>query len=448
MTLTFYGGVKEVTGANYLLESAGVKILVDCGMIQGGNYAERQNFEPFPYDPKGIKAVLVTHAHIDHTGRLPKLVKDGFRGEVLSTLPTREFAKHLLEDSVDILSREAKKHGREPFCEPETLGILANLWQGVGYGEEIAIGPFRIIFRNAGHILGSAFIEMEAEGKKIIFSGDLGNSPAPLIKPLEYASGADYCLIESTYGGRAHEGVDKMRDDLEDVVEDTVRAGGVLLIPAFAMERTQSLLHHLDGLIGEGRIPEVPVFLDSPLAIRLTTVYQSFGEYLSEETREFLKKDKTLFDFPYLKKTSKTEESKAISRVPPPKIIIAGSGMSQGGRILYHERDYLSDPKSTILFVGYQVKGSLGRRILDGEKQVRILGEEVPVRAKVVVIHGYSAHADQGQLLEWLSPMRQGLKKVFVVQGEEEQSTLLAQKIEDELAISAHLPSLGERVVL
>ena len=448
MNLTFYGGAKEVTGANYLVESGGVKILVDCGMMQGGNYAERQNFEPFPYNPKEISAVFVTHAHIDHTGRLPKLVKDGFRGEIFSTPPTREFARYLLEDSVDILSREAKKHGQEPFCEPETLGVLMNLWKGVEYGEEAVVGPFKIVFRNAGHILGSAFIEVAAENKKIIFSGDLGNSPAPLIKPLEYPGEADYCLIESTYGGRVHERVDKMKDDLEDVVEDTVKAGGTLLVPAFAMERTQSLLHHLDGLMGEGRIPRVPVFLDSPLAIRITDVYQKFGEYLNEETKEFLKKDKTLFDFPYLKKTLRTEDSRAISKVPPPKIIIAGSGMSQGGRILHHEKEYLSDPKSMILFVGYQVKGSLGRRILDGEKQVKIFGEEVLVRAKAVAISGYSAHADQSQLLEWLYPMRLGLKKVFVVQGEEEQAAALAQKIEDELAVSAELPSSGESLVL
>ncbi len=454
MRLTFHGGAKEVTGANYLLELGDTKILVDCGMMQGSNYAERQNFEPFPYDPKTVSAVFVTHAHIDHTGRLPKLVKDGFRGEVFSTPPTREFAEHLLEDSVDILSREAKKHNREPFCRPETLGVLKGLWKGVKYGEEITVGPFKIIFHNAGHILGSSFIEIKApstnsgQETKIIFSGDLGNMPSPLIKPVEYIDNADYCLIESTYGGRLHERVDKLRDDLEDIVENTVKAGGTLMIPAFAMERTQALLYHLDSLMGEGRIPRVPVFLDSPLAIRLTGVYQQFGDYFNKETREFLKKDKSLFDFPSLKRTLRTEDSKKISRVPPPKIIIAGSGMSQGGRIIHHEKEYLPDPKSIILFVGYQVKGSLGRRIIDGEKMVKILREDVPVRAKPVTIHGYSAHADQRQLLDWLSPMRQGLKKVFVVQGEEDQSTPLARKIEDELAVSAEIPSLGETVIL
>ena len=448
MKLTFHGGAREVTGANYLLESGSTKILIDCGMMQGSNYAERQNFEPFPYSPKEIEAVLVTHAHIDHTGRLPKLVKDGFEGNIFSTPPTREFARHLLEDSVDILSREAKHHGREPFCRPETLEVMMNLWKAVKYKEKLNIGPFEIIFHNSGHILGAAFIEVRTEGKTIIFSGDLGNMPSPLIKPLEYFEKADYCLVESTYGGRLHERIDKLRDDLEDIVEDTVRMGGVLMIPAFAMERTQTLLFHLDSLMGEGRIPKVPVYLDSPLAIRLTNVYKEFGDYFNEETQGFLKKDKSLFDFPSLTRTLKTEESRKISRVPAPKIIIAGSGMSQGGRIIHHEKEYLPDPKSQILFVGYQVKGSLGRRIMDGEKTVRIMGEEVPVRAKPVVIQGYSAHADQKQILDWLSPMRDTLKKVFVVQGEEDQSQPLADKIEDELAVSAEIPVSGQESVI
>lgn len=437
-----------MTGANYLLESGSAKILIDCGLMQGSNYAERQNFEPFPYDPKEISAVFITHAHIDHTGRLPKLVGEGFKGRVYSTAPTREFARHLLEDSIDILGREAKKCDAESFCNEGNVKKLMEVWEGLDYHAEVSVGPFTAKFYDAGHILGSSFVEISEGGKKIVFSGDLGNSPAPLLKPTEQIHEADYCVVESTYGGRVHERVQKLRDDLEDIVEDTVKAGGTLMIPAFAMERTQTLLHHLDSLMGEGRVPRVPVFLDSPLAIRLTDVYRQFEEYLNEEAREFLRKDRTLFDFPSLKKTLSTEESKNILRVPPPKIVIAGSGMSQGGRILHHEKAYLPDPKSMILFVGYQVRGSLGRRILDGEKSVRIFGEEVPVRAKTRAIHGYSAHADQNQLLDWLSPMRHHLKKVFVVQGEEDQSAPLAVKIEDELAVSADTPSASETRVL
>ena len=442
-----------MTGSNYLLESNGKKILIDCGLMQGSNYAERQNFEPFPYNPKAIDAVFITHAHIDHTGRLPKLVSDGFNGKVYSTKPTREFATHLLKDSVDILSREARRHKRKPFCTKGSVEKLINLWEGVQYHKKVEVGPFAVEFHNAGHILGSAFIEVFAENKRIVFSGDLGNSPAPLIKPRENLKEADYCLIESTYGNRVHERVEKIKEDLEDMIEDTVKSGGTLMIPAFAMERTQALLHHIDSLMTEGRIPKIPIFLDSPLAIRLTSVYKGFKNELNKEAQKFLEKDESLFDFPTLKRTLRTEESKKIKGVPPPKVIIAGSGMSQGGRIIYHERDYLPDPKSTILFVGFQVKGSLGRRILDGKKlgkpfSVKILRRDVPVKARAVEIGGYSAHADQPQLLDWLRDARFSLKNVFVVQGEKDQAEPLAQKIIDELALDAELPSPGERVVL
>lgn len=453
MKLTFHGGARRVTGANYLLESEGEKILIDCGLMQGSDYAERRNFEPFPYDPKSIGAVFITHAHIDHTGRLPKLVKDGFRGTVFSTLPTMEFAEHLLEDSVDILTREAKKHEREAFCDKDTLKILKELWKGMEYYKAFEHGPFKITFHNAGHILGSSFIEIEAEGKTIVFSGDLGNSPAPLIPKRENLKKADYCLIESTYGARVHERLDQIQDDLEDIIEDTAKAGGTLMIPAFAMERTQTLLFHINQLIEEGRVPDIPIFLDSPLAIRLTNFYEKFKSELNKETKEFIEKGNKLFNFPRLKKTMKTEESKAILKVPPPKVIIAGSGMSQGGRIIHHEKNYLPDPNSAILFVGYQVEGSLGRRILDGKKEgkpfsVKILRKQVPVKAQAKAIGGYSAHADQPQLLEWLQEARFSLKKVFVVQGEEDQSRPFAQKVRDELAVEAVVPSEGEEVVL
>lgn len=443
-----------MTGANYFLESKGKKILVDCGLIQGSNYAERKNFDPFPYNPKEISAVFITHAHIDHTGRLPKLVKDGFSGEVYSTPPTKEFARHLLEDSVDILSREAKKHKQEPFCNQENVEKLMELWNGVDYHQEIKIGPFNILFYDAGHILGSAFIKIEAEGKSIFFSGDLGNSPAPLIRPREpLLEDAEFCLIETTYGNRIHEPQEEVQGALEDIIEDTFRTGGVLMIPAFAMERTQALLFHINELIAEKRVPEVPIFLDSPLAIRITEVYSKFTDYLNEETAGFIKEGNRLFDFPHLKKTISTDSSRAIKKIPPPKVIIAGSGMSQGGRIIYHEKDYLPDPKNTILFVGYQVEGSLGRRILEGKKEgkpfsVKILGEEVPVRASVKVIGGYSAHADQPQLLDWLRPARFSLKKVFAVQGEKDQASAFVQKVMDELAVNAVLPKEGEMVEL
>lgn len=447
MKLTFYGGAKMVTGANYLLESGGQKILIDCGLHQGNRFCEKLNFEVFPYDPKEISAVFITHAHVDHTGLLPKLVKNGFKGKVYSTPPTKDFTELLLLDSEHILMEDAEHLGVSPLYGVREIEELMARWEGVDYHNPINLEKFKIMFYNAGHILGSSFIKIESEGKKIIFSGDLGNSPAPIIGEREkMADDIDYCLIESTYGDRIHEDRPKRKELLEDIIEDAVKAGGVLMIPAFAMERTQELLFELNELAESGRIPRIPVFLDSPLAIKLTEVYKKHENYFNSEVRELIKTGDAIFNFPGLKKTLTTDESKMINDVPPPKIIIAGSGMSTAGRILHHEKRYLSDPKSTLLIVGYQGQGSLGRKILDGEKIVKIYKEEVAVNCRIVSIGGYSAHADQPQLLEWLKPMRHSLKKIFVVQGEESAMKIFSQKLKDELAISAEIPDLSTTI--
>lgn len=448
MKITFYGGTGEVTGSNYLVESGGVKILVDCGLHQGSRYAERENFERFPYDPEEIAAVFITHSHLDHIGRLPPLVRAGFKGKIYSTDATKDFAQLMLIDSEHILSKEAEREHRPPLYAAEDIARTGAQWEGIRYHEPVAVGPFTAEFYDAGHILGSAIIKIEAEGKTVVFSGDLGNSPAPIIRPTEMIPTADYCLIESTYGDRIHEGVDRRKEQLEDVVEDAVRAGGTLMIPTFAMERTQELLYHLHQLFEEKRVPRVPVFIDSPLAIKLTAVYKKYEKDFNPETRHIAGSGEDILNFPGLRFTLTTDQSKEINGVPSPKIVIAGSGMSNGGRILHHEARYLPDPKSTILFVGYQAKGSLGREIMDGAREVRIFGETVPVRCKKADIPGYSAHADQPHLLAWLSAMRHSLKKVFVMQGEAQASEALAHKIVDELAVMAEVPKYGETVVL
>ncbi|MDP2705610.1 MAG: MBL fold metallo-hydrolase [bacterium] len=451
MKLTFHGGVGMVTGANYLLESGDQKILVDCGLFQGSNVFEELNFKPFPYDPKEITAVFITHSHIDHIGRLPKLYKDGFRGPVFSTAPAKDFAEFLLSDSEHILQEESDSKNLPDIYGKEEINGIMNLWQAVEYRQPFKIGAFEIEYYDAGHVLGSGSIMISAEGKKIIFSGDLGNVPAPLIKGTDYPQIADYALMETTYGNRIHEQSAQRKNLLEDLIEETAKKNGVLMIPAFALERTQELLFELNELIENGRVPSMPVFVDSPLAIKLTSVYQKYSgdaKYFNHEAINLVKNGDQIFNFPGLRMTLTSEQSKEINSVPGPKIVIAGAGMSNGGRILHHELRYLSDPKSAILFIGYQAEGSLGRRILDGNPTVRIMGQEVAVRCKIRVIDGYSAHADQPQLLKWLETMRFSLRKVFLVQGEKKEIDPLQAKIRDELAIETEAPSLGQTVVI
>ncbi len=448
MRLTFCGGAGEVTGSNYLLESGGTKILVDCGLAQGSRYANEENFQPFAYKPEEIEAVCVTHAHIDHVGRIPPLMKAGFRGTVYSTAPTRDFAEILLLDSEHILRHVASELQKVALYTSEDVATVMEMWKGLGYHKPVSIGPFVIEFFDAGHILGSAFIKITAEGKSIVFSGDLGNIPAPLIKETEPLPAVNYVNIESTYGGRVHDSPATRKDQLEEAIVKTVQRGGVLMIPAFAMERTQDLLYHLDQLVREGRIPRVPIYMDSPLAIKLTTIYKKYENYFDAEAKEKLMAGDNLFEFTGLHYALTPEESKEINSVPPPKIIIAGSGMSNGGRILHHERRYLPDPKNCLLIVGYQAAGTLGRQIMDGAKVAHMFGEEIPVRCEVRAIHSYSAHADQPLLLKWLAPRAKTLKEIFVVQGEPDQSAALKEKIESDLGGHAVIPKLGESVEL
>ncbi|MBI2462894.1 MAG: MBL fold metallo-hydrolase [Candidatus Spechtbacteria bacterium] len=455
-TLTFYGGARSVTGSNYLIETEKTKIVIDCGLIQGGKHAEDQNTLPFAYDPKQVTVVLITHAHIDHTGRLPKLFKDGFRGEVISTNPTKDLIKIMLEDSQDLLEAEARRENSIPLYSKEDVQDVVEHCRGVDYNEEFLINnDIRVRFRDAGHILGSAIIEVwvkneKGEEKKIAFSGDLGNPSAVLIRPTENIEGVDYAIIESAYGNRRHEEAGERKNMLEDTIEDTITKGGVLMIPSFAVERTQELLYELNLLIENHRIPSVPIFIDSPMAIDALKIYAKYPQYYNQEAMHLIAKGDKLFDFPRLQFTYTSDESKKINEVLAPKIIIAGSGMSTGGRILHHEIRYLSDPNSTLLIIGYQVAGSLGRRLLDGADEVKILGQDVTVRARIKAIGGYSAHADQDGLYSWINEMNKmgHLNKVFVVQGEEAAALALSQLLRDNLGVDAVAPTAGESFVI
>jgi len=445
--IAFYGGARSVTGANYLLKIDDVKILVDCGMFQGSRYSEDLNYEKFPHDPAEVGFVFITHSHTDHAGRLPKLYKEGFRGKVIATNATLDLIRKALPDNLNLIKQEAQETGREPLFSLKDLEGVLELARGIGYEEEVDLGNgSKAFLHDAGHILGSSIVEIRFNGEKIYFTGDLGNPPTPLLNPYKFVSDASYIVIESAYGSRTHEDKAERKNILQKVIIETIQRGGVLMIPSFAIERTQELLYELNGLFNGGKIPKVPVFVDSPLATNLTEVYRKHSDYFNKETMYIINSGDDIFNFPGLKFTRSAEESKQINDVPPPKIIIAGSGMSTGGRILHHERRYLQDPNSTILFIGYQVKGSLGRRILDEEKEVKIFGEKVAVNCKVEAIGGYSAHADQKMLLEWVKPSAESgkLKKVFVVQGEEDSSLSLARKIERALEIDAIVPNPGE----
>jgi metallo-beta-lactamase family protein len=472
LKLTFCGGAGSVTGANYLLESGNSRVLVDCGLFQGSKELETKNAERFSYDPKTIDAVIITHSHLDHIGRLPQLIAGGFAGKIFATPPTIDFTRLILEDSVKILMEKAEHAGVLPLFGQREVDHVMDHFVAVDYYQKTkAAEGIDFTYHEAGHILGSAVAEVEVvdlslsaetdperASKKIIFSGDLGNPPVPLLRAPDFLEEADYIILESTYGDRNHEPAATCQEVVENAIEDTVARCGVLMIPSFAMERTQQLLYHLNNLAENHRIPRLPIFIDSPLAIKITEVYKKYPQYYNKEAIFNIDSGDDIFKFPGLEFTEASKDSKKINNVPPPKVIIAGSGMSQGGRIMHHELLYLGDPQNTLLIITYQAEGTLGRKIAEGAKRVEILDREVAVRAKVQMLSGYSAHADQQFLMEWVRHFKknhqvdrgkgQGLKKVFVVQGEEGSSKTLAGLIKDELGIESYIPQPGEAIDL
>lgn len=455
--LSFYGGAGWVTGANFVIENVPssadekvTRIMIDCGMYQGGEESTSKNREDFIYDPSTIDVLILTHAHADHLGRIPKLVRDGFSGKIYSTKATQELAEIMFDDSLKIINYEAKRDEVEPMYNEADVNRTLKLWSSVPFHESVNLaGDFSFTLHVAGHILGSAMIKMRYGNKKILFTGDLGNSPDPLLPDTEVIDDVDYMLIESVYGDRNHEDREQRVDKLKDAIAETVSKKGILMIPSFALERTQNLLYILNNLVESGEIPQVPVYLDSPLAINITNVFKKNTNLLNDEVRERLKTDPDVFDFPGFVETYSVEDSKAIMRQPNPKIIISSAGMSHAGRIIHHEKQYLDDSKNMLVFVGYQAVGTLGRIIQDGAKRVKLLGKEINIKAKVQTISGYSAHKDCDHLIEFISHSAENkLKKVFVAMGETKASLFLVQRIRDYLGVDAVAPGQDEEVIL
>lgn len=443
--ITFCGGVGSVTGANFLLDTGTTKLLVDCGLKQGDDFAMRDNAASFPYDPSAIHSLIVTHAHADHIGRIPKLVKDGFRGVIYSTTPTKDLSSVMLRDALNVMQMEAERDGLEPLFGSKDIDQALALWKTVSYHEPLTFpDDVTLEFVDAGHILGSGIARFTRNGKVLVFTGDIGNAPQPLLSNPEVPTDASYMVMESVYGNRVHEQVEDRSDLLLGCIKDTIRKNGTLIIPAFSLERTQIMLFEINNFVESGEIHPIPVFLDSPLAIAVTDIYRGHRQYLKQSVREQIDGGDDIFDFPKLKYTKTVAASAEIGQTQGAKIIIAGSGMSHGGRVRSHEIHYLSDPKTTLLLVGYQTVGSVGRLLQDGVKRVSIDGVDVKVKARIEMIRGYSGHADRDALIEFVSLSQQSLKKVFVTMGEERASLFLVQRLRDYLSVDAVAPEPQE----
>jgi metallo-beta-lactamase family protein len=434
MKLSFHGADRDVTGSCHLVECAGKRILIDCGMYQGGRELDEENSEPFGFDPRAIDFVLLTHAHLDHCGRLPLLVKQGFHGEVVTTAASRELARvvmldaaHLHEEDSRYRSRHAQRHGSG---ENEILYSLLDALNSMDYFGRVAVyrqpldlvSGVRVTFVDAGHILGSAslLLELQEQGtrRRVFFSGDIGNAGRPLLRdPVSVAT--DVVVMETTYGDRRHKPLPASVDELYRVVTETFQRGGNVIIPTFALERAQELLYFLREGREKGRVPaSVRVFLDSPMAISATGIFEHHPECYNTQISRFFQSGQDPFELPGLRFTRETDDSKAINNIAGGAVIMAGSGMCTGGRVRHHLRNNLGRAEASVVFVGYAARGTLARQIIDGAQKVRLFGDEVPVKASIHTIGGFSAHADQDDLLAW--HMKTGASLTILVHGDEE----------------------------
>ncbi|BBB92691.1 MAG TPA: MBL fold metallo-hydrolase [Methylomusa anaerophila] len=463
MRLTFLGATGMVTGSSYLLEVGEGKFLVDCGMFQGSKAITALNSQPFFYDPASINGVLLTHAHIDHSGLLPRLCKSGFKGPIHATKVTVELCGIMLPDSghiqefeAEIANRKGQRAGKkpvEPLYTVDDAYSCLKQFSPVAYNTELKLSPeVTVKFQDAGHILGSSMLEIwvTENGKtvKLLFSGDLGQPDQPIIKDPTIIDHADYIIVESTYGAREHDDEDPV-EVLAKAINDTVSKGGNIIIPSFAVGRTQTILYYLHELFKDKLIPDIPVIIDSPLAISATDIFMhNTQEYDSEAYDMFYSEHDNPLYLPQLTFTKTSEESKAINKMDRPAIIISASGMADAGRILHHLKHNLWRPQCAVLFVGYQAQGSMGRRLLDGVKKVKIMGEDISVKAKIYNLEGFSAHADRDQLLAWLSNFKTKPANIFIVHGEKDMSEPFAILLQERLEVSTYIPKYTDSALI
>jgi len=465
MDIQFLGGARSVTGSMHLLTVNGEKILLDCGLFQGRRQESFERNRNLPFDPTSITAMVLSHAHIDHSGNIPQLTKQGFTGNIYCTHATQDLTRVMLRDSAHIQEKDAefvnKRHRKKglplvyPLYTMRDAEKCMNHFIGIGYNRPFSISPnIRLTLLDAGHILGSAIVVLDVgengRSLRITFTGDLGRKNLPVIRDPVQLDETDIYITESTYGNRVHEPVEDMKNRLRQVVSDTVDRGGKIIVPAFSLGKTQELVYFLHELFNEGSLPEIPIFVDSPLSVNVTEVFRLHPECFDEETRSlFLSNHQDPFGFHRLRYIRHVEESKELNTLSEPCIIVSASGMCESGRILHHLANHIPDSKNTLLIVGFMAENTLGKRLVERKPEVKIFGDEIPLKAQVVIMNGFSAHADKNELLAYFEGLKtRRLRHVFIVHGELEQSEALAAGIREKGFDQVNVPERGERTEL
>lgn len=466
MDIKFFGAAKEVTGSNYLISTKEHKILIDCGLFQGNDEIESLNYEDFPYDVENIDFLILTHAHIDHSGRIPKLVKDGFRGDIICTKPTYDLCEVMLLDSGNIHESDAKWENRkrqrrgqkkiEPLYTVDDARDSLRYFKTYYYNQVIDIEEnIQIRFRDAGHILGSAIVEIwieeNNETTKLVFSGDLGMAGRPILKEPEFIESADYLIMESTYGDENHETFKSSTKKLIDIINKTAARGGSVIIPSFAVGRTQELIYELNKYYQYNDVEEymkIPIYIDSPMAVNATEAFQKNSNSFNEEAQKLILEGDNPFQFPNLRYIKSQEESMALNKSNYPKVIISSSGMATAGRVRHHLKHNLWNHRNSLVFVGYQAQGTLGRILLNGARNVKLLGETINVALEVYDLEGFSSHADQEALVDWIHHFKYKPKKIFLVHGEEKAANALSEIIQSKLNIDTIIPNIGDEFII